>query len=195
MRAAWNPVAVGLWVALAMTACDSGDEPRGDEENVEEDAGFFEGDAGFFEGDAGFFEEDAGFCEYEGAWAHEGGKGPPVCDCYGCCPICDGKCCVDIYINPQISPDCDIENVGDPELCPRCKKVKRCDKPGHPPGDSDAGAAVRHFDGVGAVWVGADAKADGAIGGAAGVLLGAVEEVLQDPGDRVRVEDRAPAKK
>ncbi len=51
---------------------------------------------------------------------------PPGCDCFGCCTVCDGDVCEDIYINPAVAPDCDQEHLDDPEVCPRCEKVDEC---------------------------------------------------------------------
>jgi hypothetical protein len=57
---------------------------------------------------------------------------PPGCDCFGCCTICNENGCRDVLINPQVSPDCQSENITDPgpdgmdntgdEPCRRCVK-------------------------------------------------------------------------
>jgi len=51
---------------------------------------------------------------------------PPGCDCFGCCTICDGAVCVDIYIHPGIAPDCDLDVLSDQDLCPRCTPIAAC---------------------------------------------------------------------
>ena len=51
---------------------------------------------------------------------------PPGCDCFGCCTICDAAGCVDIAINPVISPDCNDTNIHDPTKCTACFKSTEC---------------------------------------------------------------------
>jgi hypothetical protein len=58
---------------------------------------------------------------------------PPGCDCFGCCTICEGPDCVDIFIHPAVAPDCDADTIDDPAACPRCNKVEACQRPCGPP--------------------------------------------------------------
>lgn len=51
---------------------------------------------------------------------------PPGCDCFGCCTICEGATCFDIYIHPVYSPDCDADVIEDPDLCLRCVPSTTC---------------------------------------------------------------------
>ena len=51
---------------------------------------------------------------------------PPGCDCFGCCTICEGDVCEDIYINPAVSPDCDQEHLHDADVCMQCTKSDEC---------------------------------------------------------------------
>jgi hypothetical protein len=59
---------------------------------------------------------------------------PPGCDCFGCCTICaDNPAtpgaeqeCVDIAINPAISPTCDDSAVFDPARCTPCVQNTEC---------------------------------------------------------------------
>ncbi|MCA9677679.1 MAG: hypothetical protein KC464_21835, partial [Myxococcales bacterium] len=51
---------------------------------------------------------------------------PPGCDCFGCCTVCDGDGCADIYINPAIDPDCDQTTIHDPALCTVCTPSTVC---------------------------------------------------------------------
>jgi hypothetical protein len=49
------------------------------------------------------------------------------CDCFGCCQICTQETgCVDVFVNPAVSPSCSIENIGDPSLCRRCVQNNEC---------------------------------------------------------------------
>jgi len=54
---------------------------------------------------------------------------PPGCDCFGCCTVCDGPDCFDIYLNPALAPDCDAETLDDPVACPRCTPLAGCGRP------------------------------------------------------------------
>ncbi|MDA3863370.1 MAG: hypothetical protein PF689_05820 [Deltaproteobacteria bacterium] len=57
----------------------------------------------------------------------------PGCDCFGCCTICEGTDCYDVFIgSPRISPDCDQDSISDPELCPSCTPVTDCGAPCDP---------------------------------------------------------------
>jgi hypothetical protein len=51
---------------------------------------------------------------------------PPGCDCFGCCTQCNDTGCYDVYINPIISPNCDVDVLGDPDLCAPCTKTEAC---------------------------------------------------------------------
>lgn len=51
---------------------------------------------------------------------------PPGCDCFGCCTVCDGANCNDVFIHPVVAPDCDVDVLGDPTLCPTCTKSTEC---------------------------------------------------------------------
>ncbi len=51
---------------------------------------------------------------------------PPGCDCFGCCTVCSGGSCVDIYINPAVAPNCDQDTLFDPASCPTCTKNTEC---------------------------------------------------------------------
>ena len=51
---------------------------------------------------------------------------PPGCDCFGCCTVCEGANCVDIAISPALSPDCDSDNLDDPDACLLCIKNTDC---------------------------------------------------------------------
>jgi hypothetical protein len=53
---------------------------------------------------------------------------PPGCDCFGCCTLCDPATnqCYDIATNPNTSPDCTADTLGDPMKCLRCTKVTAC---------------------------------------------------------------------
>jgi hypothetical protein len=57
----------------------------------------------------------------------------PGCDCFGCCTICgaDGVC-HDVVTNPGIAPDCDIDVLDDPALCPACTPAADCGSPCDP---------------------------------------------------------------
>jgi len=54
---------------------------------------------------------------------------PPGCDCFGCCTVCPGGTCIDIYIHPAVSPDCDADTLSDPVACPRCTPNTACGQP------------------------------------------------------------------
>jgi hypothetical protein len=51
---------------------------------------------------------------------------PPGCDCFGCCTICDGDNCRDIYTNPAVSVGCTLETLDDPSKCMECTKTEEC---------------------------------------------------------------------
>jgi hypothetical protein len=51
---------------------------------------------------------------------------PPGCDCFGCCTECDDQGCVDIVLNPAVSPDCDSTTIHDDTKCKPCTKVADC---------------------------------------------------------------------
>lgn len=54
---------------------------------------------------------------------------PPGCDCFGCCTVCEGADCVDIYLSPALAGDCDADTIDDPVACPRCHKLTACETP------------------------------------------------------------------
>ena len=54
---------------------------------------------------------------------------PPGCDCFGCCTVCDGPTCYDIYVQPTVAAACDQEVLDDPTKCPRCTKNDACAQP------------------------------------------------------------------
>jgi hypothetical protein len=54
---------------------------------------------------------------------------PPGCDCFGCCTICNGPDCFDVYTNPAVAPDCDVGVLDDPDRCPACTKIAACSTP------------------------------------------------------------------
>jgi hypothetical protein len=63
---------------------------------------------------------------------------PPGCDCFGCCTLCDPAdptSCHDIITNPNTSPECTAETLGDPDKCTPCTQVPSC-------GPSDCGGAT-----------------------------------------------------
>lgn len=59
---------------------------------------------------------------------------PPGCDCFGCCTICHDGQCHDVYVNPAIAPDCDLDVLGDPDKCPPCTPHPDCGSPCDPAG-------------------------------------------------------------
>jgi hypothetical protein len=50
----------------------------------------------------------------------------PGCDCFGCCEICDGAGCANIYINPAVDPMCDQTTIHDPTKCLPCTPSTVC---------------------------------------------------------------------
>jgi hypothetical protein len=54
---------------------------------------------------------------------------PAGCDCFGCCTICHDGSCHDVYINPAVAPDCDLDVLGDPTKCPSCTPITDCGSP------------------------------------------------------------------
>ncbi len=58
---------------------------------------------------------------------------PPGCDCFACCTICDpdGNCNT-VMTNPAIAPECDIDVLDDPNLCPPCVQSDVCGVPCNP---------------------------------------------------------------
>jgi hypothetical protein len=69
---------------------------------------------------------------------------PPGCDCFGCCTLCSGPNCIDVYTNPAVAPFCTLDTINDPAKCPRCVKTTACENPCNPlecvlcPGQTDA---------------------------------------------------------
>ncbi|HEY6941650.1 hypothetical protein [Dokdonella sp.] len=54
----------------------------------------------------------------------------PGCDCFGCCEICEpGTGCVDVFVNPVVSPSCTLNVLGDASLCRRCVQNPGCVNP------------------------------------------------------------------
>jgi hypothetical protein len=52
------------------------------------------------------------------------------CDCFGCCEICTPETgCLDVFVNPVVSPSCSMENLGDPNSCRRCVQNTGCLNP------------------------------------------------------------------
>jgi len=51
---------------------------------------------------------------------------PPGCDCFGCCTVCDGAGCVDIYTHDLVAPNCDQDSIRDPARCPTCTPFPGC---------------------------------------------------------------------
>lgn len=54
---------------------------------------------------------------------------PPGCDCFGCCTVCNDDGCFDVLTNPAVAPDCDVDVLDDPELCPPCVQSDDCGLP------------------------------------------------------------------
>ena len=51
----------------------------------------------------------------------------PGCDCFGCCEICTPQNgCLNVFVNPVVSPACTIETLGDPASCRRCVQNAAC---------------------------------------------------------------------
>jgi len=51
----------------------------------------------------------------------------PGCDCFGCCEICTTQNgCLNVFVNPVVSPACTIETLGDPSSCRRCVQDAAC---------------------------------------------------------------------
>ena len=53
------------------------------------------------------------------------------CDCFGCCQLCDFELagCFEVFIHPAVSPDCDLANLNDPDLCLPCSRNTSCPAP------------------------------------------------------------------
>jgi hypothetical protein len=53
---------------------------------------------------------------------------PARCDCFGCCGFCDadGENCVDLFVNPAVSPECSLDNLDDPSKCRSCSPHPAC---------------------------------------------------------------------
>lgn len=53
-----------------------------------------------------------------------------ACDCFGCCEFCSGATgCVDVFVNPVVSPSCTLKSLGDPASCRRCVRNETCGGP------------------------------------------------------------------
>jgi len=51
----------------------------------------------------------------------------PGCDCFGCCEICKpGTGCVDVFVNPVVSPACSVDVLEDTGKCRRCVQNAAC---------------------------------------------------------------------
>jgi hypothetical protein len=51
----------------------------------------------------------------------------PGCDCFGCCEICTPQNgCLNVFVNPAVSPTCTLESLGDPSSCKRCVQNPAC---------------------------------------------------------------------
>jgi hypothetical protein len=48
------------------------------------------------------------------------------CDCFGCCTMCRGADCHDVYVNMAVAPDCTFDAIGDPSRCPACILHQDC---------------------------------------------------------------------
>ncbi len=57
----------------------------------------------------------------------------PGCDCFGCCTVCSGGACHDIFIGtPMNFPTCTLDQFENPELCPPCTLNEGCANPCNP---------------------------------------------------------------
>ncbi|MBU1411789.1 hypothetical protein KKC22_09765 [Myxococcota bacterium] len=57
----------------------------------------------------------------------------PGCDCFGCCSICVGSECHDIFIGTPVNfPDCTLERFDDPQYCAPCTLNENCANPCDP---------------------------------------------------------------
>ena len=57
----------------------------------------------------------------------------PGCDCFGCCTVCNGGECHDIFIGTPVNfPNCTLDVFADPGLCPRCILNEDCANPCNP---------------------------------------------------------------
>ncbi len=57
----------------------------------------------------------------------------PGCDCFGCCTVCAGGQCLDIFIGTPVNfPDCTLENFADPQYCAPCTLNAGCGNPCDP---------------------------------------------------------------
>ncbi len=57
----------------------------------------------------------------------------PGCDCFGCCTVCSGGECHDIFIGtPMNFPSCTLEEFSNPAVCPPCHLNEGCANPCHP---------------------------------------------------------------
>lgn len=54
---------------------------------------------------------------------------PPGCDCFGCCTICNDTGCYDVITHPEAAPNCDVDVLDDPALCPACTPNPDCGTP------------------------------------------------------------------
>ena len=59
---------------------------------------------------------------------------PPGCDCFGCCTLCNDTGCVDVATNPNISPDCTLDQLQNPDVCVPCTQNTECGNPCTPEG-------------------------------------------------------------
>jgi len=49
------------------------------------------------------------------------------CDCFGCCRICTPENgCLDVFVNPAVSPGCSIGSLSDPLVCLPCVQNNDC---------------------------------------------------------------------
>lgn len=53
------------------------------------------------------------------------------CDCFGCCQICDASVsgCYEVFVNPSVSPACELYVIDDPSLCKPCSRNASCPVP------------------------------------------------------------------
>ncbi len=53
----------------------------------------------------------------------------PGCDCFGCCTIHVDGIPYTVYTNPALAPNCTLDVIDDPALCPPCTPTEDCDNP------------------------------------------------------------------
>lgn len=54
------------------------------------------------------------------------------CDCFGCCEVCSaGNGCLNVFVNPAVSPQCTGDVLDDPAKCRTCTPNPTCWNPSH----------------------------------------------------------------